>query len=341
MNSVASGNGSAGIAADRWVLGVDVGGTGSRAALEPLEPSDPLDPRGNGGAERRALEGGRVAVASGGSTAPEIIAELIEQVRAQWPDAAIAAVGIGATGLASLVTSPGAALERLGRATGGAPLALAIDAVTAHLGALGGRPGAVVAVGTGAIAIGTDLRTHWRRVGGWGHLWDDRGSAAWIGIEALKAAIQTHDGITDDARALLDAAVDRFGPAHSWPGHLLTREDRAGRLAGFARDVAGLAASGDDASTDIMRRAGAAVAATLAAALDPALPQTASGVGGVFAADGAFTASFEQEFARLAPDAELVAPAGTPLDGAVRLARLVAAGDMPAGHPPFLWTWRG
>ncbi|MDF2575075.1 MAG: hypothetical protein K0S05_1987 [Agromyces sp.] len=339
MNSVASGSESHGIDADRWVLGLDLGGTGSRAALEPLAQGPGPGP--GPGTERRLLQGGRVAVASGGTTAPEVAAELIEQVRAEWPDAAIAAVGIGATGLASLVTHPGAALERLERAAGGAPLALAIDAVTAHLGALGGRAGAVVAVGTGAIAIGTDLRTHWRRVGGWGHLWDDRGSAAWIGIEALKAAIQTHDGITDDAQALLDAAVDRFGPANSWPGHLLTREDRAGLLAGFATDVSQLAASGDDVATDIMRRAGAAVAATLAAALDPDLPQLASGVGGVFAAGDAFTASFEEEFARLAPGAELVAPAGTPLDGAVRLARLVAAGDMPAGHPPFLWASHG
>lgn len=341
MDGVASGSGSDGDDADRWVLGVDVGGTGSRAALERLAAARGTDHADEGGA-RRLLEGGRVAVTSSrGSTAPEMIAELIEQARAEWPDAAIAGVGIGATGLASLVTSPSAMLERLGRAAGGIPLALAIDGVTAHLGALGGRSGAVIAVGTGAIAIGTDFDSHWRRVGGWGHLWDDRGSATWIGIEALKAAIKTHDGITDDAQALLDAAIDRFGPAHSWPGHLLTRENRAGLLAGFATDVSLLAASGDDVSSDIMRRAGAAVAATLAAALDPALPQLASGVGGVFAPGGAFAASFEQEFGRLAPGAELVAPAGTPLDGAVRLARLVAAGDMAAGHPPFIWTWRG
>ncbi|GAA4381267.1 BadF/BadG/BcrA/BcrD ATPase family protein [Agromyces bauzanensis] len=350
MNSVVPGSSAGATDADRWVLGVDVGGTGSRAALEPLEPLAPPpggDPGPGGGdhdaatAGRRVLEGGRAVVAPCGST-PEVAAELIEAAHAEWPDATIVAIGIGATGLASLVTSPGTALGRLGRAAGGGtPLALTIDAVAAHLGALGGRAGAVVSVDTAAIAIGTDLRSHWRRVGGWGHLWDDRGSAAWIGIEALKAAIQTHDRVTDDAQALLSAAVDRFGPAHEWPAHLLTREDRAGLLAGFATDVAQLAASGDHLATDIMGRAGSAVAATLAAALDPDLPQLASGVGGVFAADGAFTASFEQEFARLAPSAELIAPAGTPLDGAVRLARLVAAGDVPAGHPPFLWISRG
>lgn len=347
MKSVPSGgweSGETGTA--RWVLGIDVGGTGSRAILEPLGaagvaglaevPEVPGVPAAATGRDRRVLEGGRVAVASAGSSAIDVTAALIDDVRTAWPDAAIVGVGIGATGLASLVDSPDHAVARLARVAG-APVALAIDAVTAHLGALGGRGGAVVAVGTGAIAIGTDLRDRWKRVGGWGHLFDDRGSGAWIGIEALKAAIRTHDGVTTDAAALLEAAVRRFGAAPTWPGQLLTRPDRAGLLAGFAADVAELAAVGDAAASDIMRRAGAEVAATLAAALDPDVPPLAAGTGGVFRAGGVFAEAFEAEFARLAPSAELVAAAGTPLDGAVRLARLVAAGEVPSGHPPFLW----
>ena len=317
-----------------WVLSIDVGGTGSRAVLAPSDAT--VD--GGLPASARRLEGGRIAVGEGGSSVSDVVVALIGDVQHRWPDAAIAGVGVGATGLASLVGSPDAAAARISAAAAGAPVALAIDAVTAHLGALGGRGGAVVAVGTGAIAIGTDLADHWKRVGGWGHLYDDRGSGAWIGIEALKAAIRTHDGMTTDAAALLSAAVERFGAAPSWPAQLLTRPDRAGVLAGFAADVGGLAASGDPVSLDIMTRAGAEVAATLAAALDPGVPALAAGTGGVFGAGGAFTASFEREFARLAPHAELVAPGGSPLDGAVRLAGLVASGDAPSQHPPFIWT---
>lgn len=317
-----------------WVLGIDVGGTGSRAVLAPSGATV----ESSGEASARRLEGGRVTVGKGGSSVSDVVVALIGDVRHRWPDAAIAGVGVGATGLASLVGSPDTAAARISDATAGAPVALAIDAVTAHLGALGGRGGAVIAVGTGAIAIGTDLADHWKRVGGWGHLYDDRGSGAWIGIEALKAAIRTHDGVTTDAAALLWAAVERFGAAPSWPAQLLTRPDRAGLLAGFAADVGGLAASGDPVSLDIMTRAGAEVGATLAAALDPGVPALAAGTGGVFGAGGAFTAAFEHEFARLAPHAELVVSGGTPLDGAVRLARLVASGDAPAQHPPFIWT---
>ncbi|WP_254431401.1 BadF/BadG/BcrA/BcrD ATPase family protein [Agromyces sp. Marseille-P2726] len=312
-----------------WILGIDVGGTGSRAALERFTTTSPD--------ERQRFDGARVSVDSGGSTVLDVAASLIEAVRLERPDAAIAAVGVGATGLASLVSDPVAGLERLAAAAGGASVALAVDAVTAHLGALGGRGGAVVAVGTGAIAIGTDLGERWKRVGGWGHLFDDRGSGAWIGIEGLKAAIRTHDGVTTDAAALLAAAVERFGSAPSWPGQLLGRPDRAALLAEFAADVAGLADSDDPVASDIMRRAGAGVAATLAAALDPGIPPLAAGTGGVFSAGGVFAAAFEREFARLAPHAELVAPAGSPLDGAVRLAGLVVSREVVAGHPPFVW----
>ncbi|MFF2371744.1 BadF/BadG/BcrA/BcrD ATPase family protein [Agromyces sp. NPDC058110] len=313
------------------VLAVDLGGTGSRAALEPLDAAF--------GSRRRVLEGGRVAVASAGSTVLDVAASLIAAARAEWPDVAIAAVGVGATGLASLVADPDAALARLADVAGAPPasVVLAVDALTAHLGALGGRPGAVVAVGTGAIALGTDLDAVWRRVGGWGHLWDDRGSGVWIGIEALKAAIRTHDGVTTEAAALLRAAERRFGPAPSWPGELLTRADRAGVIAGFAPEVAALGADGDAAASAIMRTAGCEVAATLVAALDPGLPRLASWTGGVFGAGGEYSAAFEAEFARLAPDAELQPPQGTPLDGAVHLARLAAGGALHAAHPPFLW----
>lgn len=104
------------------------------------------------------------------------------------------AVAVGAAGMATLgddlrATLPGA-LAAQGM-TG--PLALAADAVTAYTGALGVRPGAVVAVGTGMIALGTDLRD-WRRADGWGHLLGDSGGGAWLGRAGLEAAYRAFDG---------------------------------------------------------------------------------------------------------------------------------------------------
>ena len=84
MKSVASGGWESGESgAGHWVLGLDVGGTGSRAALEPVEASV--------GPERHLFEGGRVAVASAGSSAADVAAALIADARAAFPDAALAA----------------------------------------------------------------------------------------------------------------------------------------------------------------------------------------------------------------------------------------------------------
>ncbi|GAA3034482.1 hypothetical protein GCM10020000_09810 [Streptomyces olivoverticillatus] len=81
------------------------------------------------------------------------------------------AVCVGASGMSTLgrdlrAVLPGALREALGVHR----LALASDAVTAYAGALGQRPGAVVAAGTGLVALGTDLTPDggWRRADGWG-----------------------------------------------------------------------------------------------------------------------------------------------------------------------------
>ena len=318
----------------RWVLGLDIGGSGSRIAVAPVDATESTD---------RVIQGDRVAIGAVGSTVPAVAADLIARALGAWPElsGSIAGVGIGATGLATLVADPAEMRAELDRLSGGAPLALAMDAVSAHIGALGGQPGAVVAVGTGAIAIGTDLAKVWRRVDGWGHLLGDRGAGAWIGMQGLEAGMLAHDGADPAATALLSAAVRRFGAPETWPAQLYTKQDRAGILASFAADVAALAAENDPAADFIMTAAGKEVARSLAAALDPELPRIASWSGGMFTAGGTFTRSFEEEFARLAPDAQLHPALGTPLDGAVSLARLVAVpGEQtPESHPPYLWVF--
>ncbi|MBM7505857.1 BadF/BadG/BcrA/BcrD ATPase family protein [Agromyces aurantiacus] len=311
------------------LLGIDLGGTGARVAIL----------RADGSAPAEVLQADGVRVGPGGSNAASVALDLVRRALTDSADDATppAGIGIGASGLASLVTDHDGLLARVAHATGCPRVAVAADAVTAHLGALGGAPGAVLAVGTGAIALGTDFVDRWVRVGGWGHLYDDRGSGAWIGIRGLEAGIRAFDRIDPAGEALRAAAVGRFGPEPTWTA-LLTREDRAGALAGFARDVAGLADAGDAEAGRIVREAGRLAGETLAAALQPGVPRVAAATGGLLAAPGGYRAALEDEFARLAPDADLRAPAGAPLDGAIRLAALAAAGAAPTTRAPFLWT---
>jgi len=327
-------------AAAGFVVGIDIGGTGSRAAIAPL-----------GGGPRFELAGPRVAVTADGSTAGELAHGLLAGLRAARPAefAAVAGCGVGATGLASLVADPAALAASLrasladsraasgGRVGGPAPaVAVAIDAVTAHLGALGGESGAIVALGTGAIAFGSDGREIWHRVDGWGHLLGDRGGGAWIGRRALEAALLAHDGVDASGAALLAAARARFGEPAGWPAQLYTRDDRAGVLAGFVPDVVALAADGDGAALTIVSAAGAEAARSAAAALVPGLAPRVAATGGLFGAGGALVERFRATLAELRPDAELLVPAGDPLDGALRLAERAARGELVA-RAPSLW----
>jgi N-acetylglucosamine kinase-like BadF-type ATPase len=314
------------------LLGVDVGGSGSRAVL--------LGP----GGERRTLEGARAGVTAAGSSVPATVLGLVEAAVRTWPDetAVIGGVGVGATGLGTLVRDPSGFGRELasvvGRAADGAAprVAVAIDAVTAHLGALGGDPGAVVALGTGAIAIGGDGRGGWRRVDGWGHLLGDRGGGAWIGLHGLDAAMRAHDGVDASGATLLDRARGRLGEPETWPQQLYTRDDRAGVLAGFAEDVAAAAADGDARARDILAAAGVEAARSAVAALGNDLPPVVAGTGGVFRIP-LVAEAFADAVRAARPDAVLREPAGGPVDGALVLAGRAADGEA-RGLPGFVWT---
>ena len=311
-----------------WVVGIDIGGSGSRAVLA------------GPGSASRLLEGERARIAEGGSSIAGVAADLLRRVAHDWPaeSAQLSGIAVGATGLATLVADPRDAVDALAALNPAVPIALATDAVTTHLGALGGEGGAVVAVGTGSIAFATDLDRIWHRVDGWGHLLGDRGAGAWIGMEGLRAAARAHDGVDRLAVPLLAAARERFGDPQTWPAQFYTRQDRAGVLAGFAPAVAALAADDDAPATAIMRGAGEQVARSLSAALIDGVPGLASTSGGVFDAGGVFVEAFRTEFARLRPDVDLREPLGSSLDGAVRLARRLGESADLDGREPHIWV---
>jgi N-acetylglucosamine kinase-like BadF-type ATPase len=250
----------------------------------------------------------------------------------------VAAVCVGAAGMATLGVQLRAELPRaLAEALGVRRLALAADAVTGYAGALGERPGAVVAGGTGLIAVGTDLR-EWRRVDGWGHLLGDCGGGSWIGQAGLEAAMRAHDGRVGGSAVLLARAVEVFGPPESLPGRLYPRTDRPAMLASFAPEVAGCADARppDEVAVAILRAAAGEIAATAVAACLADDGEVAL-TGGLFRMGEPLLGPLRAELARRLPRASVVPAAGSPLDGAVRIAAGLAAGSLrlPA-HPALL-----
>ncbi|NGO41544.1 N-acetylglucosamine kinase [Streptomyces ureilyticus] len=301
------------------VLGVDSGGSGLRAVL--------VVKGGQDGRSTAPLES-REPVRTGprGIDAGHLVEQLVPMARQLMADAGIttlAAVTVGAAGYTSLGDSLRADLpSALARELGVRRLALAADGVTAYVGALRQRPGAVVAAGTGLIAIGTEL-TSWRRADGWGHLLGDNGGGAWIGRAGLDAALRAHDGRSGGSARLLARGEEIFGPADTWPGQLYPRTDRPALLASFAPEVAACA-DGDPVATDILAEAARHIA-DAAHAVCPTSGEVTGEVqvaltGGLFKMGDPLLVPLRAALTERLPYARQVAAAGDPLAGAVHIA---------------------
>ncbi|MGC4946672.1 N-acetylglucosamine kinase [Streptomyces sp. DT224] len=317
-----------------FVLGVDSGGSGLRVALGTAEADAPLT---------TVACGGPVRTGSRGIDAAHLLEQVLPAVRGlldeHGPGGRITAAAVGAAGMATLgdelrAELPGALADALGVRR----IALAADAVTAYAGAVGQRPGAVVAAGTGLIALGTDL-TRWRRADGWGHLLGDSGGGAWIGRAGLDAAMRAYDGRRGGSPALLARLEAVFGPPQELPGLLYPRTDRPALLASFAPEVAACA-DRDPVAAGILWGAAAHIAEAAAAVCPEAkADEDACEValtGGLFRMGEPLLVPLREELARLLPRARAVPGSGDPLIGALRIAQALDAGGLRLPHHPTL-----
>ncbi|BCW68471.1 hypothetical protein NicSoilB4_32340 [Arthrobacter sp. NicSoilB4] len=311
-----------------WILGLDIGGSGSRAALQRVDAA---------GEPPTSFTGARIEVGAAGIALPAILASLLPQALHAVAERGgkLLAAGVGMSGLLSLTAGTDDAHRALHAQLGPIPVALASDAVTSLVGGLGIGGGAVVSAGTGVVGLGTDFSRCWHRVDGWGHVLGDLGSGSWIGTAGLRAALAAHDGRPGGSPALLASLRERWGAPEELPRKIYTRDDRAGVLAAFAKDVAGAAHDGDAVAAGIWTRAGSLLADNLAAALGSGVPPVATYTGGLFDAGELLLEPLAERFREIRPDAELRPPLGGSLDGALALARelLRAPATFPDQEP--------
>ena len=231
-------------------VGIDGGGTKTRAVI--------LDERAAVLAEKT---GPASTLALSADTAWRVIADMVTAMRAALPAAGQRLHwGIGLAG--TEFSDEYARFETL--VPEAATLQVVSDAHAACVGAHAARDGAIVAVGTGIVGyrICTGVS---RRASGWGFPQDDRGSGAWIGLDAISATLRALDGrreasaLTADIGAGFDGRADRIV---AWAA-------RAGAadFAAFARRVAAHADSKDPLAIEILARAGREVAQILDALL--------------------------------------------------------------------------
>jgi N-acetylglucosamine kinase-like BadF-type ATPase len=253
------------------------------------------------------------------------------------PAGGVEAAAAGIAGFESMSARELAGLaDMLDEAVGAESVVLASDGVTAHLGALGGEPGVVVAAGTGTVVLGWDGDGRCAKVDGWGQLLDDAGSAYAIGRQGLASALREHDG-RGGSSELHARAENVFGPLDALP-LLVERSASAVRtVASFAPEVAAAAREGDDAALAIFADAGVELARGAVAAADRTFPDGASVAislcGGVSAAWDLIEPSFTEAIAARRPDAVLVEPRGSALAGARRL----ATGDYDSAFSELVW----
>ena len=207
------------------------------------------------------------------------------------------------------------------------------DTVAGWAGSLGAADGVNVVAGTGSITYGQrDGRG--LRVGGWGELFDDEGSAYWIAVRGLGAFARMSDGrlpagplhdiLTE--HLALGADLDLVDVVlHRWQG------DRA-RIAALARVVTRAASAGDAVCAEILRDAGKALAGLVTATIAqlgyaPGEVVPVSWSGGVF--DSAeVRAAFRTHLADAAVD--LREPLLSPVLGAALYAARLAGRPLPA-----------
>jgi N-acetylglucosamine kinase-like BadF-type ATPase len=170
------------------------------------------------------------------------------------------------------------------------------DMVAGWAGSLGAVDGVNVIAGTGSMTYG-ERAGRGLRVGGWGELFDDEGSAYWIAIRGMNAFARMSDGrlatgplrdhlaghlrLTTDLD-LVDVVLNRW------------RGDRM-KVASLARVVTAAAADGDNACAEILREAGTRLADLVRVTVDrlgwaPDEVVPVSWSGGVFASEQVRTA---------------------------------------------------
>jgi N-acetylglucosamine kinase-like BadF-type ATPase len=307
-------------------LAVDAGQTEVRAALT-----------GECG-ERRATAPGVLRM--DGRVGPEeIAAALLEAIERLGPlPRPVPPAGIGLSGFEAVSDDALSQVrERLRRELRIERASIASDGLTALLGAIGARPGVVVAAGTGAVCVGRRGKRV-AKVDGWGWLLGDAGSGFAIGRAGLDAALRHVDG-RGGSGALARAAERHFGTLQRLPERVYGAPVPTRAVAGFAVDVGREAAEEDETAAAILRAAGRELAISACAALErlfgPDEAALVSYTGNVFLAGEPLIEPFAREVAARRPTATVAPPAGDSLAGAALLAEL---GPTLPSESGILWS---
>ena len=258
-----------------WAIGVDGGGTHTRATIVDAT-----------GVVRGVRMGGGGNFQSIGATGlqdllGQLLPPLLALAEPNEVSLCLALAGVGRETEQRQI----AAMVKCGGWTG--RVRVESDARAALEGAHAGAPGLIVIAGTGSMVLGRNDRDKMLRAGGWGPLLGDEGSGYSMGLQALRAVTRCLDGSGADT-ALVAALAVELG-LEDWDQ--LVPEVYGGKIdhgciAALGPAVSNVADCGDAVALHIVDRAGTALAQQVVAVAQRsgmAESVNLSCIGGVFA----------------------------------------------------------
>ncbi|KGF79308.1 ATPase [Massilia sp. JS1662] len=169
-----------------YLIGVDGGGTGTRVRLARFSTHGFSElAQGTSGPSGLGL-----GIARAWAAVQDAVAQAFATAGIEQPPLDRIAIGLGLAG----VHNRQWAREFEQADPGYAALRLETDAFTTLMGAHGGKPGAIVAIGTGSVGEVLQPDGTRREVGGWGFPAGDEASGGWIGLAAINHIEQVLDG---------------------------------------------------------------------------------------------------------------------------------------------------
>ncbi|HEY2587438.1 MAG TPA: BadF/BadG/BcrA/BcrD ATPase family protein [Tepidisphaeraceae bacterium] len=299
--------------ASRWYLGVDGGGTHTRALL--ADQDGRVLGAGRSGSTNRNHHP-RDAVRS------NVRSALLGALGERKADASLTIF----LGMCAVSTDRDRAdivsiVREIPEIGASATVIVENDARIGLTGGLSGRPGIVLIAGTGSACLGVSAEGKSWWCGGWGALADDAGSAPWIGLRALQAAVRDEDGRAPQT-ALRDIVFSFL--ELSEPRELIDRVHNRGltreELGDLAPRVIGAFRDGDAMAAGILTDATAELSqlvSTTAARLFSGSACELILVGGLALSGPPFQDLLVDRILRDAPNVRVREPELSPVQGAV------------------------
>jgi glucosamine kinase len=305
----------------RYLLGVDGGATKTLAAVLDVERREVH--LGHGGSANQDADGPLAAGLALFGAADEALA-----------GAGIADEQLDAAVLAVAGTDTEAVVGHV-RQVRSEEWVVVGDVVGAWATATGARPGVGAIAGTGSNVFGVGSaggRTRAWRAGGWGHVLGDEGSAYWLAVQAVRAALRDRERAGPET-ALSGAALEFFkAPSleELAPRFYDERTMTKGRVAEFAVRVAQAALAGDAVARELYERAARELAGQIAAVIE----QTGLRgrfpvglIGGAFKAGPVYVDPLAAAIHAEAPEAQVEVVEMAPVGGAVLIAARVCGAE--------------